>query len=225
MIFAATACLAALPVPALAAEPPVQAGLGACHQVGCGGAALTGQSSGFVGSVDLSVDGQLAQAAPIAPCAVGGVGGNRTDPITVGTRTSFGAATTTCTSAPDGTAHVGVSGQRFTTTVLSRFGGPVIRARTFESTCDTTTNGSSGRMGLGGVSGVAVPSTIPANYTVVIPGAAPDTRPMAVVVFNEVTVTQPSDGSLTITAMHLKLFPNGGPARGDIVVGTASCVP
>lgn len=204
MIVAATTCLAVLPMPAFAAEPPA---LG----------------TGFVGSVDLLMDGQPTHAAPIAPCAIGGVGVNETDPIEVGTSTSFGSATTSCANAADGTAHVGVSGQDFTTTVLARFGGPVIRFRTFESHCETTANGSSGEMRLSGVSGVTVPSTIPANYTVTIPGAAPTGRPLAVVVFNE--ATYPTDGSLGITAMHLKLFPDGGPARGDIVVGAVSCAP
>lgn len=207
MISAAVVCLAALPVPALAAEP-------------------VALGSGSVGSVDLLVDGHPAQAPPIAPCVAGSRPGNQTDPVDVGPSTSFGSATTTCTSAPDGTAHVDVSGQRFATNVLSRFGGPAIRARTFESSCDTTADGSSsGQIGLSGVSGLAVPQNIPANYTVVVPGIAPDTRPMAVVVLNEVTARVPSDGSLSITAMHLRLFPQGGPASGDIVVGRASCAP
>lgn len=204
-ILAAALCLAALPTPALAAEPP---GLG----------------SGFVGSVDLLVNGQPAQAAPIAPCAVGGLSTNRTDPITVGPNTWFGSATTTCTSAPDGTAYVSVSGQRFMTSVLARFGGPIIRARTFESSCATTANGSTGHIGVSGVTGVSVPSTVPPNYTIVIPWGA-DPRPMAVVVVNEVTTTEPSDGSLGITALHLKLFPQGGPASGDVVVGRSYCAP
>lgn len=207
IISAAVVCLAALPVPALAAQP-IALGTGA------------------VGAVDLLVDARPAQAAPIAPCVAGSRPENQTDPVDVGPSTSFGSARTTCTSAPDGTVHVDVSGQRFATNVLSRFGGPAIRARTFESSCDTTADGtSSGRIGLSGVSGLTVPQSVPANYTVFVPGIAPDTRPMAVVVLNEVTARVPSDGSLAITAMHITLFPQGGPASGEIVVGRAACAP
>jgi hypothetical protein len=206
LVAASGLCLTAVPVPAFADGP-----------------AATG--AGAVGTVDVTVSGQPAHSGLIAPCLAGTTPANRTDPIAVGTDTWFGTATTTCTRNTGGTAGVTVSGASFETRILSRYGGPVIRARTFKAACDTVENGSRGQIALSGITGFTVPSTIPANYTVTIPGASPDTRPMAVIVLNELIVPEPSDGSMVTNAMHIKLFPDGGPASGDIVVGNAACAP
>jgi hypothetical protein len=205
-VMSAALCLAVAPSPALADQP-----------------AAVG--TGTVGTVDVVVGGQAVRSGLIAPCLTGTTAGNQTDSIAVGQDTWFGSATTSCTRNPDGTASTRVSGQRFETTILARFGGPVIRAKTFTADCDTVENGSRGRIALSGVTGVTVPSNIPVNYEVTIPGTAPGAPPMAVVVVNESIVPSPSDGSLTTNAMHIRLFPQGGPASGNILVGSASCAP
>ncbi|GAB3564615.1 choice-of-anchor P family protein [Amycolatopsis endophytica] len=181
--------------------------------------------AGSVGAADITVEGMTAHSDPIAPCAVDTTPSNRTDPITVGTKTKYGLGETTCTRNADGTASVKVTGQRFETSVLEQFGGPVIKARTFGAGCNTTANGSNGSMELGTVTGITVPQSIPPNHVVTIPGATPDAPPMAEVVLNELVVPTPADGSLTTNALHIKLFPQGGPASGDILVGSASCSP
>lgn len=181
--------------------------------------------AGSVGAVDITVDGVSAHADPIAPCVVDTTAEGRTDPITVGTRTKYGLGSTTCTRNADGTASVKVTGQRFETSVLQQFGGPVIKARTFGAGCNTTANGSNGYMSLGTVTGITVPQNIPPNHVITIPGTTPGAPPMAEVVLNELVVPVPADGSLTTNAMHIKLFPQGGPASGDILVGSASCSP
>ncbi|KAA9162111.1 hypothetical protein FPZ12_012810 [Amycolatopsis acidicola] len=198
-------CLAALPATASADQ-------------------ISGSGAGSVGAVDIAVGQQTAHQDPLAPCEVDKTAENRSDPVTVGTTTKFGLGSTTCKRNDDGTVSVQVSGQRFETTVLKQFGGPVITARTFKSGCNSTANGSNGSMELGTVTGVTVPQNIPANYVVTIPGAngAP---PLAEVVLNELIVPTPADGSLVTHAMHIKLFPQGGPASGDILVGTAVCAP
>jgi hypothetical protein len=186
---------------------------------------ITASGAGSIGAVDITVGQQSAHADPIAPCVVDTTAANRNDPVSVGTTTKYGLGTTTCKRNSNGTASVQVSGQRFETTVLQQFGGPVIRARTFKAGCDTTENGSSGSMELGSVTGFTVPTSIPPNYTVTIPGSTAGAPPMAEIVLNELVVPNPPDGSLTTHAMHIKLFPQGGPASGDIVVGTAACAP
>lgn len=185
---------------------------------------ISGSGAGSIGAVDIAVGQQTAHQDPIAPCAVGSTADNRNDPVTVGTTTKFGLGTTSCKRNDDGTVSVQVSGNRFETTILKQFGGPAITARTFKSGCNSTANGSNGSMELGAVTGFTVPSSIPPNYTVTIPGAngAP---PLADIVLNELVVPSPADGSLVTHAMHIKLFPQGGPASGDILVGTAACAP
>jgi hypothetical protein len=205
-VLAIAACLAVVPVPAFADE-------------------FDPTGTGSLGAADLTVDGQTSHSGPLAPCAVGSRPANSTGQIVVGPGTRFGPGSTSCRLNPDHTASVAVDGQNFDLRLLSRYGGPVIRISRFTAACDTTPDyGIRTRMGFTGVSGVAVPSTIPANYTVTIPGAAGDSRPMAVVVLNEV-VSPPPDGVLAVNAMHIKVFPQGGPAGGDVVVGSVRCAP
>ncbi|WP_236794905.1 choice-of-anchor P family protein [Amycolatopsis sp. GM8] len=183
-----------------------------------------GTGAGSVGAVHVVIGAQTTHADPIAPCSIGGTQQNRTDPVTFDT-TKYGLSSTSCTRNADGTVSVQVSGARFQTTVLRQFGGPMISARTFKSGCNTTENGSNGSMELGAVTGITVPASIPPNYVTTIPGRAAGDPPMAEVVLNELIVPTPADGSLVTNAMHIKLFPQGGPASGDILVGSAACDP
>jgi|SRR5437763_9853548 len=222
-ILAAALCLAAVPVPAQAEGMAIGAG--------------------SAGSVDITQAGRPTSTGPIAPCETGAIPASRSGPVRVGSNIRYGPSETACTRNADGAASVSVSGQRFETTILAAFGGPTIKIRTYEAGCRTTANGSSGYLELSGVSGFDVPSQIPANYTVTIPsvsaarsasveggggaadGASPSALPMAEVVLNEVIVPSPPDGSLVTHAVHIRLFPHGGPDGGDIVVGSAACAP
>ncbi|WAL64429.1 hypothetical protein ORV05_26145 [Amycolatopsis cynarae] len=202
----AALCLVVVPAPAWAAADPAA-------------------GSASAGAADITVDGQRAFVDPTAPCETGTAPSGQSDPVRVGTTTRFGTATSTCGLNPDGTANVKASGQRFETSVLQRYGGPLIRVRVFSAACSTTADGSSGRIELSGVTGITLPQEIPANYTMRIPGRTPGTPPVAEIVANELIAPTPPDGSLTAHALHIRLFPEGGPASGDIVLGTASCDP
>lgn len=203
---AIAACLAVVPVPAFADE-------------------FDATGTGSLGAAELTVDGQTSHSGSLAPCAVGPRPTNSTDQVVVGPATRFGPGNTSCRLNPDHTASVAIDGQNFDLRLLSRYGGPAIRISRFTATCDTTPDyGIRTRIGFTGVSGVSVPSTIPANYTVTIPGTAGDSRPMAVVVLNEV-VSPPPEGTLAVNAMHIKVFPQGGPAQGDVVAGSVRCTP
>jgi hypothetical protein len=59
--------------------------------------------AGSLGAVDITVDGQVAHADPIAPCVVGTAPANQADPVTIGRNTRYGTGTTSCvatTTAP-----------------------------------------------------------------------------------------------------------------------------
>ncbi|PRX49269.1 hypothetical protein B0I33_103303 [Prauserella shujinwangii] len=187
--------------------------------------AATASASASVGAVDIVVAGRPGHAAPIAPCTVGGTERNSARGTDVGRTTSFGAGDTRCARTSGGAATAKATGQRFRTSVLRQFGGPVLRVRTFSAECRTTGNGSEGYVELGGVSGFRLPSEIPADHTITIPGRSEGDPPMAEIVLNDLVAPTPPDGSLTTHALHIKLFPQGGPASGDIFVGTAGCDP
>lgn len=210
------------------------AGMLAATVLGCGLIAAQGQAhaaeplpaaSGSVGAVDMIVDGQRVHAEPIAPCTAGEVPAAESSGVDIGTETSYGNGETRCDYRQDGAATALASGTRFETSVLERFGGPTIRVRTFSAQCRTTGSGSAAHIELGGVSGIPVPASIPPNHTIAIPGETPADPPIAEVVLNELIAPSPPDGSLTTHTMRITLFPDGGPASGDILLGTADCDP
>jgi hypothetical protein len=90
--------------------------------------------------------------------------------------------------------------------------------------CATTATGSQGEVSIGAVEGITVPAQIPPNDRIVIPGGPAGTA-LATVILNETVTPQPPDGSLVTHAVHIELFPQGGPASGDIYLGTAACDP
>lgn len=182
-------------------------------------------AAGALGSAEVMVGSQQVHAAPIAACAVDKTQQATSNGTSVGTTTKYGRGETTCTRDANGTASAKASGQRFETTILKQFGGPAIKVRSYTAGCTTTANGSSGYMEISGVTGVTVPTDIPANFTIAIPGKNAGDPPMAEVVVNELIAPTPPDGSLGTHAMHIKLFPQGGPASGDIMVGSANCDP
>jgi hypothetical protein len=181
-------------------------------------------ASASVGGLDIVVNGQASHLDPTAPCESSGTLENVSGNIDAGA-VRYGRGTTTCAKNADGTASAKATGQRFETTVLQQFGGPVIKIRTYSTSCATKENGSSGNMELSGLTGVTVPDDIPANYTVTVPSPKASDPPLANVVFNELVAPSPPDGSLKTHTMRIVLFPQGGPASGEIVVGTASCDP
>ena len=180
-------------------------------------------ASATAGKVDVTAGAQTVQEGPIAECRLGEQDSASSPGVEAGT-TKFGKSESQCSRAADtGFATSMVRGQRFETKVLRKYGGPVLKVRSFSARCDTTTNGASGLVELSDVTGIEVPPSIPAGYTVDVPGQ--DGKPVARVVLNEIVVPDPPDGSLTTHAMRIELFPEGGPVSGEILVGSASCAP
>lgn len=184
-------------------------------------------ATGDAGMVDVVQGGTDVRVGPIAECDVDGEAEASTPGITVGhdgELASYGRAEASCERS-DGRARAEVTGDRFSTSVLEQYGGPKLRVRSYSASCHTTDNGSASSMSLSGVTGFAVPEEIPPNHEVLIPGATENDPPMARVVLNEFTAPEPPDGSMAMSAVHIELFPEGGPVTGDIRVGSSSCAP
>ncbi|MEQ0561889.1 choice-of-anchor P family protein [Amycolatopsis sp. NEAU-NG30] len=175
------------------------------------------------GSVDVTIDNEHVVTGELAKCTVDGPYSARTTGGTTGDIAAFGAGDTGC--GRSGAVSVAqAAGHRFEATVLKRYGGPVITVRTFSAKCATTDTGSLGEVEIGAVQGITVPDQIPPNHRIVIPGGAAGTA-LATVTLNETVTPDPPDGSLVTHALHIRLFPQGGPASGDIYLGTAACDP
>lgn len=188
-------------------------------------AAAPATSTGWAssGSLDVTVDNEHVVTGELAKCTVDGPYSARTAGGATGDVAVFGIGESGC--GRSGAVSIAqATGHRFTATVLKRYGGPVITVRTFSAKCATTETGSGGEVSIGEVEGITVPAQIPPNDRIVIPGGPAGTA-LATVVLNETVTPQPPDGSLVTHAVHIELFPQGGPASGDIYLGTAACDP
>ena len=162
---------------------------------------------------------------PVAPCSTDGTPQGSAGNVSVPDVISFADTTSTCTiDAAGEVASAEVTGGRFRFDALEEHGGPRLRLATYTVRCDTTLKGSGSTLGFTGLTGVRVPEELPPNHLVTIPGG-PDGKPMATVTFNEVVSPNPADGSMTVHLMHLRMFPEGGPATGDAYAGTVHCAP
>ncbi|WP_308210235.1 choice-of-anchor P family protein [Amycolatopsis iheyensis] len=175
------------------------------------------------GSLDVLLDNEHVVTGELAKCTADGPYGDRTPGGATGDIATFGTGETGCGRTGD-VSVAQASGHRFEATVLKRFGGPVLTVRTYSAKCATNATGSGGEVSIGAVEGIAVPAQIPPNDRIVIPGGPAGTA-LATVILNETVTPQPPDGSMVTHALHIVLFPQGGPASGDIYLGTAACDP
>lgn len=182
----------------------------------------TGAAS--VGAVSVTLDGVATNKATIAPCTT--VGTNTTSGMTPVPGVVYGRADTSCTRAK-GEATAMASGKRFKVSLLKDHRGPTIQLTSWSVQCSTKKTGSSASMTLSGLTGIKVPSSIPVNYVVKVPAHKKGDPDLAKVIFNELVVPSPPDGSMVMNLMHIKLFPNtpNSPDHGDIVLGTVNCDP
>jgi hypothetical protein len=182
-------------------------------------------AKGTVGKATATVAGAPVTVDAIAPCDTEGPPQGSSGEVAVTGFVTFGSGSTKCVVNDAGElASVEVTGGRFRLDALRRHGGPRIRLSSYTVRCHTTLTGSSSWVQFSGASGFAVPSQLPANHVVTIPGAAGQ-PPLATITLNETIVPSPADGSMTVNLMHIRLFPQGGPDSGDIVVGSVHCAP
>jgi hypothetical protein len=182
------------------------------------GDAVAQGSAGAVTIGDVTVE-------PIAPCSTGGAPAGHSGEVSVPDVVTYASGDSTCTVDDAGEiAKASVTGGRFRFDALRRYGGPRLRLTGYSAKCETTLAGSTSAVQFSGLSGVSVPSQLPSNYVVTIPGG-PDGKPMATVTFNEVVLPAHADGGMTVHVMHIRMFPQGGPTSGDAYVGTVRCAP
>jgi hypothetical protein len=161
---------------------------------------------------------------PIAPCTTEGELQSTTSEVSVPNVVTYTDSKSVCTIDDVGEiATVTVTGGRFRFDALRQYNGPRIRLSSYTAKCNTTLSGSSASFQFSGLSGVSVPSQIPPNHVVTIPGT--DGKPKATVTFNETLIPNPPNGSMTVHLMHIRMFPQGGPTSGDAYVGTVHCSP
>lgn len=205
-----TLSVAVLTVAGLAlAAVPAQASPGDAVAEGWAGAVTIG---------DVTVE-------PIAPCSTEGAQAGQSGAVSVPNVATYASGTSTCTVDDAGEiAKTTVTGGRFRFDALRQYGGPRIRLSSFSARCETTLTGSRSSIQFSGLSGVSVPSQLPSNHVVTIPGG-PNGTPKATVTFNELVLPSPPDGSMTVHLMHIRMFPQGGPTSGDAYVGTVHCTP
>lgn len=210
MTFRRTLSVACLIVAGLAfVVAPAQAAPGDAVAEGSAGAATIGQVT----------------VEPIAPCSTEGELQGSAGEVAVPNVVTFAPSSSTCAIDDAGEiATTTVTGGRFRFDGLRQYGGPRIRLTSFTAKCETTLTGSSSSIRFSGLSGVSVPSQLPSNHVVTIPGG-PDGKPKATVTFNEALLPDPADGSMTVHLMHIRMFPQGGPTSGDVYVGTVHCSP
>jgi hypothetical protein len=182
---------------------------------------------GSIGEAHAWVGGQQIDVVAQAPCAIGGSAEASTPGVAVAGFVKFGIGNSTCNvDAASGAASIRVSGSGFRFDGLKAYGGPTIKLSTFTATCGTTATGSGSTIRLAGLSGFQLPNPVPTNHVVTIPGALPQDPPIATITVNEMITPTPADGSMTVNALHIRLFPEGVALdHGDIVVGTVHCSP
>jgi hypothetical protein len=165
----------------------------------------------------------------LAPCEIGAVSAATTAStpgVSARGFVSFGPGNARCASVSPGVVRVSLSGSRFRFDGLRAYGGPTIQVASWSATCTTNQTGSRSNIQLTNVVGIPLPTSIPANHTIMIPGRHPADPPLAKVVLNELLQPSPADGSMTVNLMHVWLFPQGvSLAWGEVVLGTVHCSP
>jgi hypothetical protein len=183
-------------------------------------------ASGSAGTVTMTRNGVPVVVDPISPCATaGGQSLGNTAQVAVPDVVTFGDSASTCVvDATDRLASVEVTGRDVLFDALVAHGGPRLSLASYTVRCNASRTDSSSSLMTTGLSGVSVPEDLPANYLVTVPGAdgAP---PLATVTFNEKIVPIRPDGGTIVNLMHIRVFPQGGPDSGDVVVGSVHCVP
>ncbi len=203
-------------------------GLSACGLlVGAAAAnatAATAAGTASLGSASVVIDGTNTTIDALAPCDLAHPGEFSTEGVTRDGVADFGKGSTSC--ATD-TAHkkntMSANGADFRLTALRAYGGPEIGFSSYQAGCAGATSQSSAQFSMGGYYGIQLPEKVPANYSVTVPGNGQGAKPLAKLTFGEVVPAPQQDGSITMNALHVQLFPDGGPASGDIYVGSVHC--
>ncbi|MEV0677895.1 hypothetical protein AB0I60_15400 [Actinosynnema sp. NPDC050436] len=180
------------------------------------------------GSADFTRAGQHVVVPALAPCSVGGPTTASSAPVAeAGIR--FGAGTSTCETTVVDAQHnltetrSSAQGTEFELSALTASGGPRLKVGRWKVACTGRESGTSAGWELEALSGFpGLPREIPTNHRHQVKSTAGAV--LAEVVFSEVLLPDPNDGSLAMNLMHLR-FTEASGISGDVVVGSASCSP
>ncbi|MGX7828923.1 hypothetical protein ACTG9Q_27930 [Actinokineospora sp. 24-640] len=195
---------------------------------GAPASASTPEGAADAGSADYVRDGSRVSIPAVAACDVQGPTTNSSGPrAEAGVR--FGSGTSSCatTVVNPGTGATKTvstaSGTEFELSALTRVGGPSIRVAGYRVTCTATKAGTDVTWTFDGMSGLSpLPSPVPSNYLREVRSSAGSL--LATVMFNEVTVPSPNDGSIALTMMRIRFQP-GSDMTGEVRVGDTACSP
>lgn len=194
---------------------------------GAPASASTSAGAADAGSADYVRDGSRVSVPAVAACDVHGPTTNSSGPqAEAGVR--FGGGTSSCATTVDaGTGATKTvstaSGTDFELSDLTQAGGPRIRVGGYRVTCTATAKGTNVTWAFDGMSGLSpLPSPVPRNYLREVRSAAGAL--LATVMFNEVTVPSPNDGSIALTMMRVRFQPGSG-MTGEVRVGDTACSP
>jgi hypothetical protein len=175
-----------------------------------------------VGSANVMIGSYVNTLGAVAQCKVDSTASNSTLGSSILGVVSFGPGRSSCTrNYPTGETTTAI-GTWFQLDALTSFGGPRIRLAYFRATCRADRFGASVDSSFSGLTGLGnVPRNIPENYTVRIIGRGG--RPIAIAILNEVKPARSHRGGIVLNLLHIMLFPDGGPLRGDVIVGRTTC--
>jgi len=170
--------------------------------------------------------GTTVDVPTLARCLVDVTASGSSGPV-VQAGVAFGGGNGSCTrtvvdpSTDVTSTHSTVTGQNFELSALVGAGGPRIKIDSYRLTCDGTPGHTSASWGFSGMSGLPpLPSPVPAGYTQMIKKA--DGAVLATAVFD--TITQPGDGSTSMTMLTINFAPDSG-ISGSVTVGDTACAP
>ncbi|WP_199442516.1 hypothetical protein [Umezawaea beigongshangensis] len=188
--------------------------------------ALAGVAS--VGSADFTRNGEAVTVETLAPCDVDGATTNTSVPVAVG-GLAFGAGASSCTRTVVDevnsvtTTHSEATGEKFELSALVPAGGPRLKVGTWKIVCDATQTGTNAGWQVSGVTGFAgLPEQVPTNHLHEV--TRPDGTVLARVIFSEVVLPEPNDGSIAMNLMRFEFTPASG-LTGGLVVGSTECAP
>ncbi|MCS7476029.1 hypothetical protein ACFFQW_08520 [Umezawaea endophytica] len=180
-----------------------------------------------LGFVEFTKAGKKTSVPVQAPCAVDGATSNSAPAVNDQPGLKFGGGTSSCTTkAVDGgntESTSEASGQKFELSALASDGGPTLRVGTWKAVCVGTEKGTDAGWQAGGLVGFPdLPAQIPSNYVHQVKSSTGVV--LATATFSEVVLPEPNDGSLSITALHIRFTPESS-VSGEVVLGSAACSP
>jgi hypothetical protein len=177
--------------------------------------AAPGDGSAFGANVSVTLIGSTVNVGPLAPSSTSGPTSATVASVAAPGVLSAGAVTTHATlDEATGVVHSDASIANVNLGIPAVLSGSI---GAVQASCDATQAGITGATTLADVNipGVSVSANPAPNTTVTV-------APLVTIIFNE-QIDNPSDGSKTVNAVHVKL--NVFAAKGDIILAQAKCGP